>query len=587
MNFSLFLPIVLHISVFFIMQLVYNFVQETKLTKGRLYRENPNSKVLKVKEVSSFIDGLMGGSSVWCTGYNKTDRICKFRNLCYHPIYKEYIFFHGDKTVLDGIPQDRFSPALLDMSSIDDHNTQYFNFIDFPTSSLLNSFTNITVYDGVSFIFHRFNSENIMHVFHDDLLPLFHTMKQYTNGKTIEPLDLNSRVVFMEGWEQGPYFELYKLFSHSKPLLKQDIIKNNRLKCFQLAIVGISKFTTWYQYGFKIPQGPLPRIQITGGQMREFTSFIKERMGIYEPTDNTDVDYIVFFLRQHNRLIINEADITIAMAKKFNKRVVQVSMETHSLKQLIRIISKASALVGMHGSALVMSMFLPLGGVIVEMFPYAINPENYQPYKTLATLPGMNLIYTSWRNTIPENSVTHPYDPSEIGGIMHLSKEEQELITSTTEVPPHLCCSNSFWLYRIYQDTLVDKDSFLEVMGDAFHTRGELIAKGFSSKHNQRLHPSKVINVTCTGSSGTNGSNKPSLFVSWKKPINVKYFDTNIKYEVWIQKAENDDYMPYLLPFTEYLFTDGLEVNTHYRVWVRCIAGNVLGPFGVMTSCYT
>lgn len=582
MNFRLFIPVLLHISVFFVIQLVYNLVQESRMSKEHIDNEIPNSKVLKV----SSIDGLIGGSSVWCTGSNKTDRICKFRNLCYHPIYKEYVFFHGDKTVLDGIPEDRFNPALLDMSSIDDHNTQYFNFVDFPTSSL-KSFNNITVYDGVSFIFHRFNSENMMHVFHDDLLPLFHTMKHFTNGDSNEPFDLKTRLVFMEGWEQGPYFELYKLFSHRKALLKNDITKNNSLKCFQHAVVGISKFTTWYQYGFKIPQSPLPRIQITGRQIREFTTYIKEKMGIYKPTDSTDIGYIVFFLRQHNRLVINEADVSIAMAKKFNKRVVQVSMETHSLKQIIQIISKASALVGMHGSALVMAMFLPPGAIIVEMFPFAINPENYQPYKTLATLPGMNLIYSSWRNTIPENSVTHPHDPPEIGGIMHLSEEERELVTSTTEVPRHLCCSNSFWLYRIYQDTLVDKDSFLEVTAGAFHARQELIAKGFSS-NNHILHPSKVVNVKCTGSSGTSG-NKPSLSVSWKKPINVKYFDTSIviKYEVWIQLAEQDDYMPYILPFTEYVFTDGLETGTHYRIWVRCIAGNVLGPFGVMTSCHT
>jgi protein O-mannose beta-1,4-N-acetylglucosaminyltransferase len=200
----------------------------------------------------------------------------------------------------------------------------------------------------------------------------------------------------------------------------------------------------------------------------------------------------------------------------------------------------------------------------------------------------MNLIYSSWRNIIPENSVAHPNDPPEIGGISHLSKEEQELVKSTIEVPPHICCSNSLWLYRIYQDTLVDRDSFLEVMANAFHARQELIVKGFDSNL-PVLYPSKVINTTCSGSGSASSvsDGKPALSVSWKRPINAIYFDTPIKYEVWIQMADKDDYMAFILPFTEYIFTDGLKRNTQYRIWVRCITGKVLGSFGEMTSCFT
>jgi len=275
--------------------------------------------------------------------------------------------------------------------------------------------------------------------------------------------------------------------------------------------------------------------------------------------------------------------VSLAMAKAFGRRVVQVSMATHSLKQLIEIVSSASALFGMHGSALVLAMFLPARAIVVEMFPFAINPRNYVPYKTLAELPGMDLIYTSWRNTLVENTVTHPNDAPEIGGIKHLSKKDQDLIQSTLEVPPHLCCSDPFWLYRIYQDTLVDESSFLKVIEGAYQNSQNLI--GFNGLQHG-LYPSKVLNVTCFGVQDTL---QPSLSISWQQPINLKYFkDAFINYEVWIQKSDRDDYMAYILPFTEYLFRDGLESNTQYRIWVRCIAyDSLIGSFATMTSCVT
>lgn len=541
---------------------------------GKLWFEEASNNV--THEISEVLQ-LYEGSSVWCTGSNKSERICKFRNLCYHPIYQEYVFFHSNKTVMIGLPNDRFEPALLDMSSVDDHNTQYFNFVDLPANSL-DSFNNVTFYDGLSYIFHRFNCDNIMHVFHDDLLPLFHTMKQFNHGNYV--VDLDHRIVFMEGWNPGPYFDLYKLFSNKPPLLKQDLTRNDSLKCFQHAIVGISKTTTWYQYGFKTPQGPLPKTQVTSNEIKEFVAFVKQRLGVdviarREP-------YIVMFLREYNRLVLNEESVSLAMSKEFVMKVVQVSLKTHTFIQLIEVISNASALVGMHGSALILTMFLPPTAVLVEMFPFAIKPDNYLPYKTLAEIPGMNLIYASWRNYFPENTVTHPNDAPEIGGIRHLSKEDQELIESNTEVAPHICCSNPFWLYRIYQDTIVDEVSFLNVVKEAFNRSRNMVMNDRTNK----FYPSKVLDITCTP---INDTVNPALFISWKLPINVKYFiNASIKYEVWIQKSNENDYTAYILPFTQHVFGDGLESKTCYRIWIRCIAfDDMIGSFGSKECCTT
>ncbi|EDO46410.1 predicted protein [Nematostella vectensis] len=576
-------PVIFHVCVFLALQITYNVVvQQWNVDLSKLTVATTSCKSKKVSKLSSF-ESLRLGSSVWCSGTSKSDRICKFKNLCYHPVHKEYMFFHGLNSVIDGVPKDRFNPALLDLSSVDDHNVQYFNYVDFPAHSL-DAYENVTIFDGNNYIFHRFHPDNIMHAIHDDLLPLFHTMKQYSNSGSSQ-IDLNSRLVFMEGYELGPYSELYQLFSRLQLVIKDNLTVNNTLKCFQNAVVGLSKFTTWYQYGFDQIQGPLPEIQITAKQIYEFTRFVRERLGINESVSHTQSPQVVLCTRHHNRLILNDQEISNAIITKMNKRVAKVSFETHSLERMIRIIGRSSGLIGMHGSILVMAMFLPQGSFLMELFPYGVVPWNYRPYKTLAGLPGMNLVYQDWINTNEENTVTHPDRLPAFGGIAHLSKDEQEDIINTKEVPLHYCCNDPYWLYRIYQDTKIDIDSFSASLNTAIEGSHKLFTQGFQAA-NELLLPGKVLNVSCVVPEG--GHTVPALAISWKPPINVQYFENfTVQYEVWIQKEVARDYLAYILAPTEYVFTEGLVRHTKYRIWVRCLVNDLVGPFGVMGSCTT
>ena len=531
-------------------------------------------------DLNSSLFILQDGSSAWCIGSNKSERICKFRNLCYHPLYDEYIFFHGPRTVLSGVPRKRFDPALLDLSSVADHNIHYFNFVDFPITSL-ESFGNISFLEGTSVVFHRFMPDNIMHVIHDDLLPMYHTLRQFSFGS--QSVDLNISLVMMEDWDPGPYFDLYGLFTNKMPLLKKDLKQKNSMTCFLNAVVGITKATTWYQYGFSIPQGPLTDIKLRGHDIKQFTTFTRKKLGLNENLSlQTQDPYIVLVSRSHNRLIINELELAMAIATSFNMQVIRVSMETHSFKKQVELISKAKGLVGMHGSILIMSMFLSSGAFVVELFPYAVKSKNYTPYKTLLELPGMNIVYSVWHNDIERNTVTHPDEPPDIGGIMHLSKEEQEAVKASKEVPPHLCCSNPFWLYRIYQDTVVDIKSFIAVMEDSLRQSKTLEMKT-NIPTNDLLFPSRVLNITCHST-----TQQAALWLSWRAPWNMKTFsDENLQYEVWIQMKGEEDYKAYILNFTEHVFTDSLHADACYRVWVRCVANGMTGPFGDVTECKT
>lgn len=513
------------------------------------------------------------GTRMVCTGKMHTDRICRFDYLCYCTEAEEFVFFHSNTSVmLPNLGPRRFQPALLDLSSVEDHNTQYFNFLELPAAALKFMPKPVFVPD-VTLILNRFNPDNLMHIFHDDLLPIYYTMQQYSD------LDEEARLVFMEGWSEGAHFDLYRLLSSKQPLLKEQLKTFGKLMCFTKSYVGLSKMTTWYQYGFVQPQGPKANILISGNEIRQFASFLVERLNI---TREEGDDYIVVFKRTTNRLILNEAELLLALAQEFQMRTVTVSLEEQSFDRIIQIISGATILVSMHGAQMITSMFLSRGAAVVELYPYAINPEQYTPYKTLASLPGMDLQYVAWKNTMEENTVTYPDRHWDQGGIVHLEKEEQERILSSKEVPRHLCCRNPEWLFRIYQDTTVDIASFLDVLRETLKKPKLKKAKVVST-----VHPGRVREHKCQTS--VQASNEAKLSVSWQIPWNLKYLKVKeVKYEVWIQEQGENTYMPYILPHQNYTFSENIKPFTTYLVWVRCIFNkSLLGPFADVLICKT
>ena len=528
---------------------------------------------------------LSSESSVWCTGKTYFDRMCRFKNLCYNPMQDQFVFVHGDESVYHGLPDDRFDPALLDLSTVQDHNMQYFNYVDLPLSSLAHF--NVNMVEIPSVIMKRFHPDNIMHVLHDDLLPLYHTLMMLT-GEIDENSNFDFQLVFMEGWESGLFLHLYKLFSPYEPLFKMDIQKHNNLTCFKNAYFGLLKDTLWYQYGFKVPQSPLSNLKITSRHIRQFTNFV---LSHFKFENNTSIappeKYAVLISRQTNRRILNEIDLTLVIALNLKVKVVTVALETHDFPHIISLISGASFLVGMHGSLMTLAMFLKPGSTVIELFPYAVPPENYTPYKTLCNLKGMDLTYKSWRNRNSDNTVTYPDESWDVGGIAHLSQEEQTRIFNSREVPQHLCCRDPHWLFRIYQDTFVDITSFVEVLQEAFDE-----SKRFRNNHNiplqPKLFPSNVANITCQNTESLSSlsdikspNSGPSFLLLWQQPWNLKYFNVaDVKYEIWIQEFGQASYSAFIVKSTKYLCSDNLKKGIHYLVWIRCILnGGSIGPF--------
>ncbi|KAI9140053.1 hypothetical protein BKA69DRAFT_594064 [Paraphysoderma sedebokerense] len=179
--------------------------------------------------------------------------------------------------------------------------------------------------------------------------------------------------------------------------------------------------------------------------------------------------FIVIFSRSKNRKIINEAEIITELEKAFdNYLVIIVRLEEMELNDIIQILQQTDVAIGMHGSILILSMFMKPGSLLVELFPYGIFSHHYTPYKTMAQLEGMNISYVAWENRHNNNTVTFPANHKMVGGINHLSSAERQDVLKTVPIKQHRCCEDPAWLFRIYQDTRVHVPEIIKILREHF-----------------------------------------------------------------------------------------------------------------------
>lgn len=530
--------------------------------------------------VPSFHNGDEGGrlvSHVVCTGHNHTERRCRFRNLCYKADTKEFVLIVGHNSVVSGVPSDRFRPALADVSSINDHNRYYFNYVQVLTQSfhqMRHQYDLIYMRED-TIIFGRFKPDNLMHLLHDDIFPLYATMKQLTVMHDVQQM----RIFFFDEWNDTfdtPTIQYAKSIYHklipAKSFLTGNQLSKNQLVCFRNAHVGVNKETTWYDYGFREPQRALP----AHGQevmLRKTVDAIIDDLGLGDR--DCDVRRVILISRRINRLILNEVQLLkiISIHSNYELPVVSLRLEGFTnFTDLVRSIRCAKVLIGVHGSGLVLSAFLPHDAALIEIFPFAINADHYTPYKTLCQL--LAIKYSSWTNRERENSVTHADFPASLGGINHLPPNKIKEITSASEVKRHLCCSNPEWLFRIYQDTIVDVDSFSPVFASVWH---EVNQRTVNQRKRRGVDaaPGAVMLPVCR----RNGTDAE---IAWTEPWNLDMIGLTvedrqtIKYEVVVQGKGRNEREAIVTKSPILRITLSGSQNL---IWIRCFVNTVAGPF--------
>jgi protein O-mannose beta-1,4-N-acetylglucosaminyltransferase len=335
----------------------------------------------------------------------------------------------------------------LDLSSVDDHSSYYWNY-----KTKYNHIGVVHTIFEKSQLIKRFLPNNLMHIIHDDWLGVKY-LQEYERNESRTVIFLDSYPSLNIKLLDSIYDSLGRNFQYEKSKYGEGITQ------FKDVIVGNSKALTWYQYGFRGMQGPILNSYFNGDILRRILS--KKLWDGFE----TGKRKITIFSRTKNRKIVNENDLLDALRKKVNQTVVKLSLETYLDQEftvLAKEINESKVIIGMHGSLFAMIPWLPEGAIVIEIFPYAVQAKNYTPYKTLCEL--LNIEYYAIETLNKNMTIEYPNRPRLLGGITHLNEYERRKILESTQVPPHRCCQNPEWLFRIYQDTVVDIEAVLNIL---------------------------------------------------------------------------------------------------------------------------
>ncbi|CAG5118697.1 unnamed protein product [Candidula unifasciata] len=530
---------------------------------------------------------IQEGTSAWCDSSN-SGYTCQFENLCYKTAEGDFIFLKGKHSVLEKLPsnsqldaEDLFS---ISLSTVAEHNTMKFTPVFIPASGL-GRFPTVAIIQGTSFILQRFKPDNVMHVLHDDVLPLYHSL--HSLGLIHGRQKPNVTILFTDHFDAGEYNSLYKALSVVPPVSLHKLNHTADVICFDRAYLGLTNKTLWYQYGFFQMQGPLdvtvPDLLLN---IRRAATYLASHL-YHSCIFCTKGNYLILLSRKDNRRIINEGELMLSIARATKFKVLSMSVETHSLEEIISAVTNSRGIIGMHGSLLSFLIFLPPGSCVIELFPYAVNPFNYTPFKTVCDLPGSEVIYKSWSNKNKVKSVPHPdWDPK-LGGISHLPAEVQNGIIKQSEVPGHLCCEDPSWLYHIYQDTEVDVVEVTVLVTTALTEARELqVHSRVGLVPDIPLSPGPVRDLVCKSvnlSVAEAGLSRHYL-LGWQLPWNVEFLDyVSLEFQLVISEHGDDSSIHVDLPSDVMLYSLEPaipEPTPLYNVWVRAtIDKRLSGPY--------
>lgn len=504
------------------------------------------------------------GSSLWCKEDFDNHKICEFHNLCYLPKSEnQFLFIYTNNSVIMGL-KSKEQLKTISLSSVSNHNGVLLKLTI--VNSYENLLQNVLNINENMLILWRFKSDNIMHVIHDDLIPIFMTYRRICKGN-IKKCVSKYRLGFVDGGKPGPYYDWYTIFSNSKPLILNK--EKYQTICFKNGRIGLSTESVWYQYGFREVQGPT-NTNMDGNLLKEFTEFVLQKFKINKKKNDINMSMGILFNRKINRRIINDNYVIDEMRNSYKNIFTNKTLDIYNLDlsqndtfTILSLLTQANIVVGMHGSVMILSMFLPSSACIVELFPFGIQPEHVSPLRAMCDLPGVFQHYISWTNPKESNSVVYPNNPPLLGGISHLSIEMQQDLMKIKLVPPVECCHNPLYLYRMYQDTIVD-NSFPNIIQDAL-----LVQKTMSSNdHSHYLYnkndferwyfPSAVTNITCF-------SSQNDFTLSWNKPHNVN--SQSVEYKLAIKLGNRD--ISLTTSSTAININMSFVKNTIVQVWIK------------------
>ncbi|CAO2198720.1 unnamed protein product [Urochloa humidicola] len=197
-------------------------------------------------------------------------------------------------------------------------------------------------------------SGNYFHAYTDVILPLFLTARQYAGEVMLLVTDFQM-------WWIGKYLPVFKSISNYEPV---DLDNDPRVRCFRHVQVGLTNHDD-----FSIDPHRAPN----GYSMLDFTKFRRTTYGL--PRDvawpaaanATSRPRLLLIARARTRRFVNTEEI-VRGAEKVGFEVV-VSEGEHEVAPFAEIANSCDAIMGVHGAGLTNMVFVPTGGVVIQVVP--------------------------------------------------------------------------------------------------------------------------------------------------------------------------------------------------------------------------
>ncbi|XP_037410984.1 beta-1,2-xylosyltransferase XYXT1-like [Triticum dicoccoides] len=230
---------------------------------------------------------------------------------------------------------------------------------------------------------------NYFHAYTDVILPLFLTAKQY--GGEVQLL-----VSDMQMWWIGKFLPVFKSLSNYDLV---DLAADNRTRCFRHVQVGLTCHADFSIDPLRAPNG------------YSMVDFTKHMRGVYGLPRGLAVPAagarprLLLIARASTRRFVNADDIVRA-AQKVGFEVV-VSEGTHEVAPFAELANTCDVMLGVHGAGLTNMVFLPTGGVVIQVVP--LGGLEFVVGYFRAPSRDMGLKYLEYRIAPAESTLTEQY----------------------------------------------------------------------------------------------------------------------------------------------------------------------------------
>ncbi|KAJ5383472.1 Glycosyltransferase AER61 uncharacterized [Penicillium concentricum] len=217
----------------------------------------------------------------------------------------------------------------------------------------------------------REGSFNLWH----SLLEIFSTsltlnalqMSQSSDSRAFftNPDTLNTQLVLLDEHADGPFFDLWSIFTKRPIIRLKDLPPNASFENIILPLAGGSN-PLW--------QSDLPPAGASCNNSALLRTFSRRVMNHYEfpvqqPRQGSDIT-VTFIDRMETRVLLNHTEYLEDVKSSFPNIIIQeVDFATIPFKEQLDVLQQTDILVGVHGAGLTHAMFLPPRSTVVEILP--------------------------------------------------------------------------------------------------------------------------------------------------------------------------------------------------------------------------